>query len=163
MEKERIKMGGVFNFVCYDNDGNVRWEDDAFNLVVNEGLDHNLDVLFAGETQITTWYIGLTDSTPTVAAADTLSSHSGWTEFDEYTGNRQEFVDVRSDRSVSNSASKASFPITTDGTVGGAFLCSVSTGTTGTLLSAAARTGGDRAVETGDTIEVTYTFSASGS
>lgn len=156
-------VGGIFSIICRDNDGNIKWEDTTHNLVVNGGLQHILDVLFAGDTQVTTWYAGLTASTPTPAAADTLSSHTGWTEFTSYADNRKEYVDVRSAQSVTNSASKASFAINGSGTVGGAFICSAASGTIGTLLAVSALSSGDRTVADGDTVELTYTFSASAS
>lgn len=153
-------VGGVFNFVCKDKNGNIKWEDSSHNLVVNEGLNHVLDILFTGSTQVNPWYAGLTATSPTPAAADTLASHGGWTEFTSYADNRKEYVDVRSSQTVSNTASKASFAISGSGTVGGAFICSAASGTTGTLLCVSALSGGDRTVANGDTVELTYTFTA---
>ena len=46
------------------------------------------------------------------------------------------------------------------GTVAGAFLCNAATGTTGILFSEGDFTGGDKIVASGDTVNVTYTFSA---
>lgn len=158
--KSKMKIGGVFDVVCIDANGNEKWRDRTHNLVVTEALQHVLDILFTGATQVNPWYVGLTGTAPSPAAGDTLASHAGWTEISAYTGNRQEYVDVRSSQTVTNSASKASFPITGTATVGGAFLASAASGTSGTLLCAAAFSGGDRSVISGDTVEVTYTFSA---
>ena len=157
------KLGGFFEVWCYGPDGSLKWQDTAHNLVVNEGLDHILDILLKGGTQTDPWYVGLTDGTPTPAAGDQLSgTHAGWTEVTAYTGDRKEFVDgAVSSQSVDNSASKASFAINSDSTtIGGAFLFSAATGTTGTTLSVAAFTGGDKSADNGDTLEVQYTFSA---
>ena len=44
-------------------------------------------------------------------------------------------------------------------TIAGAFLCSVTSGTSGVLFSAGDFTGGDKIVDSGDTLTVTYTFS----
>jgi hypothetical protein len=63
---------------------------------------------------------------------------------------------------ISNSASVAVFNINGTTTVGGAFLVSNSTkgGSTGTLFSASDfQSPGDRAVVSGDTLNVTYQFS----
>jgi hypothetical protein len=63
---------------------------------------------------------------------------------------------------ISNSASVAVFSINGTTTVGGAFLTSDDTksGTTGVLFSASDFAApGDRAVVSGDVINVTYTFS----
>ncbi len=137
--------------------------DVAYNLVTNEGLDHVLDVILSGGTADTTWFVGLTDNSPTPAAADTLASHGGWVEFSEYTGTRQAFVDGGvSAQSLDNSASTADFPIDNDtnGGLGGCFLAGSTSGTTQVLFSAVALTGGNRVVNNGDTVEVTYTFTA---
>ena len=46
------------------------------------------------------------------------------------------------------------------GGVGGAFVASAASGTAGTLLCAAALSGGNRAVADGDTVSLTYSFTA---
>ncbi len=137
--------------------------DVAFNLVHNPALDHILDVILSSGTQDTTWFVGLTDDTPAPAAADTLASHGGWVEFSEYTGTRQAFVDGGvTAQSVDNSASTADFPIDNDtnGGLGGCFLAGSTSGSGEILFSTVALTGGNRVVNNGDTVEVTYTFTA---
>lgn len=154
-----IRLGGVFEIVCRDKFGNVKWKDTAKNLVTTAGLQHVLDTVFSGGTAVATWYVGLLSATPTLAAGDTLASHAGWTEFTSYADNRKEYVEVRSNQTLSNTASKASFAINANSSsIGGAFLASAATGTTGTLMSEAAFTGGNKAADSGDTLEVTYTF-----
>ena len=161
---QKLKMGGVFHFECRDAAGWLKWTATAKNLVTTAGLQHALDALFAGGTQVDPWYVGLTDGTPTVDASDTVASHAGWAEvtaYDEAT--RQEYVDVRANQTVSNAASKAVFTVSTNSTtIGGAFLASDNTrgGSTGTLLCAAAFTGGDKSADDGDTLSVTYEFTA---
>ncbi len=164
MEKRAIdgfRMQGRWDFVCRDKDGNIKWVDTAKNLIVNEGLDHALNVLLHGTTPVSPWYIGLKGA-GTVAAADTLASHTGWTENTNYTGTRKEFNEAASSsQSITNSANKASFAITTDAqTIAGAFLCSATSGTSGTLFSAVNFTGGNKVCDNGDTLEVTYTITA---
>ena len=156
--KAKAKVGGVFMVTAY-RDGAVIWEDKAENIVTNAGLDHMLDATLSAGTQITSWYVGL-KGTGTPAAGDTLASHATWTEVTDYTGNRKAWTDGGvSSQSVTNSASKASFAIDDTVTVYGAFLASAATGTSGTLFCA-----GDfsssKALENGDTLEVTYTISA---
>lgn len=139
------------------------WRDVIENIVVNAGLDHLLDVTLSGGTQDTTWFVGLTDGTPTVAAGDTLASHAGWTEVTAYDEtNRVAWTDGGvSSQSVSNSGSPAVFTISTNSTtVGGAFLAGVNTGTSGTLYAAGAFTAGDKSLDDGDTLTVTATFTS---
>lgn len=160
---EAAMFGGKWNVVCRDKHGNVKWEDTIENIVVNQGLNHLLDVTLSGATQDTTWFVGLTDGTPTVAAGDTLTSHAGWVEVTAYDEvNRVAWVDAgASGQSVSNTASPAQFTIGTDDTVvGGAFLAGVNTGTGGTLYAAGAFTAGDKSLDDGDTLDVTATFTA---
>ena len=43
---ESAKGGGVFHVQCFDKDGNLKWEDEMHNLVVNVGLqDMNLSLI----------------------------------------------------------------------------------------------------------------------
>ena len=162
--QSKIKLGGSFFVRCLDPVGREKWSDIADNLVVNVGLQHILDAVLTGATQVDPWYIGLTGSAPSPAAADTMASHAGWTEFTAYSGTlRLEYLETRSGQSASNAASKAVFVVNSAGqTIGGAFLVSVnSRGTTGgTLLCAAAFTGGNKSADADDTLEVTYTFGA---
>ena len=158
-------LGGSWQVVCRRKDGTVKWEDDIKNIVVNVGLNHLLDVTLSAATQITSWFLGLTDGTPTVAAGDTMGSHAGWTEVQDYDeANRQAWTDGgASSQSVSNSGSPAVFTVNANGTViGGAFLTSSNTkgGTTGTLYAAGAFTAGDKDLDDNDTLTVTATFTA---
>lgn len=154
-----MKVGGIFEVDCFDKFGNKKWSDVAKNLVVNAGLNHILDVQFHATTQVSPWYVGL-KLTGSAASVDTLATHTGWTEATGYTGNRKEYVEAAaSGKSITNSANKASFSIGSTATIAGAFVASASAGTTGTLFCAANFTS-PRAVESGDTLEVTYTISA---
>lgn len=159
----RFKLSGVFLAECFDKDGNLKWRDSFDNLVVNEGLQEAIDSTLLGGTQDSTWFLGLTTGTPVFAAGDTLASHAGWTEFTTYTGTRQSWVGVRSGQTATNSASVAAFPITGTATVGGGFLCGVTSGTAGVLFSGSAFSGGNRSVESGDTINLTYSVTAAAS
>jgi len=144
------------------------WMDVCHNIVVNEGLDHSLNVHFLGSSYTAAWYIGLTDGTPTGAAADTIASHGGWTEVTGYSETYRQTLTLGavSSQSVSNTASKGTFSISTAVTVGGAFLISGDGGTAkggstnGTMYGVAAFTGGDRSLADGDSLTVTLTLSA---
>jgi len=167
-EEARVGLGGVFNVKCFGADGNLKWEDQFHNLVVNEGLQDLNNKYFKGSAYTAAWYLGLVTgpgSGTSYAAGNTLASHVGWTEFTDYSGNRKAVTfgtPTLADPSViDNSASPAQFTISgAGGTVAGAFLCSVATGTSGILFSAGDFTGGDKIVAAGDTVNVTYTFNA---
>lgn len=166
---EEAKATGKFTIECFDKDGLLKWRAEESNLVVNVGLQYMAGSALTSTTQITTWYIGLygAGASNTPAATDTLSSHAGWTEINPYSGNRPSATFVAATNAnpsvVTNTASPASFSINATATVGGAFLCSAASGTTGTLFSAADfQSPGDRSVVSGDTLNVTYTFSLAG-
>jgi hypothetical protein len=168
---EVAKATGRFLMECYDKDGILKWSAEESNLVVNVGLQYMAGTALTSTAQITTWYIGLygAGASNTPAAGDTMSSHIGWTEVTPYSGARPTATFAAATNAnpsvVTNSASPASFAITSTQTVGGAFLVSNSTagGSTGTLFSAADfQSPGDRAVVSGDTLNVTYTFSLAG-
>jgi len=174
---EDAKATGVFEIKCHDKDGNLKWEAQSKNLVVNVGLQYMAGSALTSTTQITTWYLGLYGAAATnnPNATDTMSSHgaqgaSGWTEIVPYSNaNRVTATLVAATNAnpsvVTNSASPAVFNINATATVGGAFLTSSNTksGTTGTLFSAADfGAPGDRSVVSSDTLSVTYTFSLAG-
>lgn len=162
-----ILVRGRYQVVCRSAGGVIKWVEDCHNLVTNEGIDYVMRSSLLGsgvETQIGTWYVGLVSSTPTIAAADTMSSHAGWTEVHTQYSQSNRVTWTGADTGVgtaSNSASVAVFSITGSVTVGGCFLTSNNTknGTTGKLFSAVAFSGGNRAVVNTDSLEVTYNFS----
>jgi hypothetical protein len=167
---ERIGAGGVFTVTCVGADGQEKWSDTFHNLVVNEGLQDMNSKYFAATGYTSAWYLGLVQgpgSGTTFAAGDTLATHAGWTELvpgTAYTGNRKAVTfgtATTADPSViSNSAAPSSFAMLVNGTVvAGALLASVATGTSGILFSAGDFTGGDKTVDSGDTLNVTYSFS----
>jgi hypothetical protein len=169
---ERVGAGGVYTVTCVGADGVEKWSDTFHNLVVNEGLQDMNSKYFKGSGYTAGWYLGLVQgpgSGTTYAAADTLASHAGWTELapgTAYTGNRIAVVfnaasPTLADPSVvSNSVAPSVFPMLVNSTVvAGAFLTTAATGTSGILFSAGDFTGGDKTVDSGDTLNVTYTFS----
>jgi hypothetical protein len=168
---ETAKATGRFLMECYDKDGLLKWSAEESNLVVNVGLQYMAGTALTSTAQITTWYIGLygAGASNTPAAGDTMASHAGWTEVTPYAGNRPTASFAAATNAnpsvVTNSASPAAFTINATQTVGGAFLVSDNTagGSTGTLFSAADfQSPGDRSVVSGDTLNVTYTFSLAG-
>ena len=160
-----VNWGFTYEIVCKDPEGNVKWTETRHNIVPTVALNHVIDVVLRNQTQVATWYVGLTSGTPTVDSANTMASHAGWTEVTAYSESVRQTLTLAaaSSGSSSNTASKASYSINADSTtIGGAFIASDSTksGTSGTLFSVAAFTGGDKAADNGDTLEVTATITA---
>jgi len=166
---EGVGAGGVYTLQCLDANGKLKWEVSTHNLVVNVGIQDMNAQYFKGSAYTAAWYIGLygAGASNTPAAGDTASSHSGWTEVVPYSNATRPAATFGTATTANpsvqtNSASPASFTINATATVGGAFLISNSTksGTTGILFSASDFTSpGDRSVVSGDTLNVTYTFS----
>lgn len=145
--------------------GKIAWREEFDNLVVTAGLNKVLDATFKSGLAAPTWFVGLVDgaSTPTYDATDIMSSHSGWSDFQSYSGStRPSFTPgTISAGSVDNSGSKASFTISAAGTVIGAYLTdgSSKTGTTGTLYAVGSFSS-SQAVVGGDVVNVTATLTA---
>ena len=164
------RAGGVYTVTCVGADGVEKWSDTFHNLVVNQGLQDMNSKYFTASGYTAGWFLGLVTgpgSGNTYAATDTLATNPGWNELvpgTAYTGNRKSVTfgtATTADPSViSNSASPSSFAMLVNGTVvAGALLASVSSGTSGILFSVGNFTGGDKTVDNGDTLNVTYTFS----
>jgi hypothetical protein len=159
------KMTSTYVFECFDPAGNLKWTETVDNIVVNVGLNDLLTQYFKGSSYTAAFYVGLKD-TGTIAAADTMASHGGWTEDTTYSNSVRPTLTLGSvaSQSVDNSASKAVFNINGGTTIFGAFVTTNSTkgGTTGTLYGAA-DFGASRGVLSGDTLNVTITLTASAS
>jgi len=165
---------GRYIFQCLDKDGKLKWEDVAPNLVVNVGLQDMNAKYFLGSAYTATWYLGLITgpgSGTTIVAGDNASSHTGWAENTGYSNATRPTASFGTatladpsviSNSVASGGTLASFSINASSTIAGAFLISNSTkgGTTGILFSASDFTSpNDRVVVSGDTLNVTYTFS----
>jgi hypothetical protein len=164
--QEKIHGGGVFTVQCFDKDGNLKWETAQPNLVVNTGLQDMNTKYFKGSTYTAAWYIGLinnTSASTTFSGGDTLASHVGWDENSNYSGTRPQVTfgnaTLADPSNINNTASLATFTMTANATISGAFLCNVTSGTSGLLFSAADfQAPGDRTVVSGDVLNVTYSF-----
>lgn len=116
----------------------------------------------ASGTAVTTSY----SYAPQVAAADTLASHAGWTEFTNYSQTARPTITWGTPSAGSMAGSAVNFSVSGLGTgvtanIGGAFTASNATigGTTGNLYSAGAFQGGNAPVSNGYTLSVTPTLS----
>ena len=158
-----LRVGGLFHGQIIRR-GRVVDEFTDANLVVNEGLNSLLNIMFNGATQIPTWYLGIFEGNYTpvagIAAATIVAASTECTAYTNAT--RPEYVEAASSaQSTTNSANRASFVFNATKTIYGAFLTSASakSATTGTLFSAA-RFSTSKAVESGDELLLTYTFTA---
>lgn len=176
---ETVGIEGIYHVVCRDKDGNIKWEEKFDNLVNAVGKQLMLDTLLSGSSYTTVGpYLGLiSGASPTFAASDTMSSHSGWTEFTNYTvggsavrGTASFSSATSTGTTPSNVTTKAASAITytitgAGGTVGGCFLVtgsgasSTQGNTSGTLYSAGAFSTA-KVTTAGDTVSVTYSTTA---
>ena len=137
------------------------------NLVVDQGLIHVLNTVFAGAAQVTQWYIGLFSGNVAPAATWTGANVVAQaTEFTDYTpAARQAWnTDPTSSQSVGNAGDEAMFTFTGTGhTVRGAFLAQASAqGATTGILMAATRFSADRTgLGAPDRLGVEYVVTAS--
>ena len=140
-----------------------------WNGITTAGINNLFNVYFGATSKASAWYLGLIASSgySALSAADTISSHAGWTEeTSNYSQtNRPTWTPASaSGGSVSNSSS-VDFTMTGSVTVKGIFVVNENTkgGTTGTLWATALFTSGDQALVIGQTLKVTYICSGSSS
>jgi len=167
--RDGIKGGGIFTVRCRDKEGNLKWEQKSHNLVVNVGLADMNTKYFKGSGYTAAWYLGIYGpaASNNPSSTDTMASHAGWTEVTAYSNATRPAATfgaaTTADPSViANSASPGQFLVNASANVGGAFLTTGDGkgGSSGTLFSASDfASPGDRTVQNGDVLSVTYTFS----
>ena len=178
-DNETVGIAGYYNVTCNDAQGNLKWEESIPNLVNSIGKQLLLDTLLKGSAYTVVGpFLGLiTGATPTFLAADTMTSHAGWTEFVNYTVAASP---VRGTAVFSSASSAGLSPanVTTStaaaitytitgagGTVSGCFIVtgsgavSTQSSTAGTLYSAGAFATA-KITTVGDTVSVTYATTA---
>lgn len=134
-------------------------------MITNEGLNYCLDVAVHDAAKVTTWYVGLIHSTnySTLAAGDTMGSHSGWEENTSYDeAARVTWTEGAASSQQTTNSTAMAFTMNAAATIKGIFVTSVSTkgGSTGTLLATKLLDGGDRTVAAGQLLKVTLTINA---
>lgn len=151
----------------------VKWDERAINTVVTVGKNAMLDAALAGSSYTVTGpYMGLIGavSYSAISAADTMSSHSGWTEAGTanaptYTGPRKTVAWSAASGGSKSPSSAPVFAITGTGTAKGVFMVygsgasSAIDNTGGTMWSAGLFSGGDQSVVNTNTLTVTYSTS----
>lgn len=161
---ESAHATGRYVVECRDAAGNVKWSDAIENLVTTAGRNDALDKYLAGSSYTAAWYLGLIGGSgyTGVAAGDTAASHGGWTESAAYTqGTRPTAAWAAASGGSKSLSAAAVFTMNADATIKGCFLISNSakSGTTGILYSAGLFTGGDKVVQSGDSLNVSYSAS----
>jgi hypothetical protein len=126
-----VNFGLRYDLQVYDNakDMNLIGVTECTKLVVNQGLDATLNIMFHGSTQITTWYciISETNTSPAAGMTYATPSFTEWQSYDEST--RPEFTEAAaSSQSITNSANKAVFTANATKTLYGAGLVGGGTG-----------------------------------
>lgn len=162
---EQAEAHGYYVVECRDADGNLKWSDDIHNLVTTAGKNDALDKYLAGSAYTAAWYMGLISATgygAGPAAGDTAASHAGWAEDQNYSQAARPTAAFSAASGGSKALSSAlTFSINASTTIKGCFLIANATkgGTTGVLYSAGLFSGGDKVLQNGDTLSVSYTAS----
>jgi hypothetical protein len=177
--QETVGIEGHYHVECRDAEGNVKWTEEFPNLVNAIGKELMLDTLLKGSAYTVVGpFLGLiSGAVPTFTAADTMTSHIGWTEFINYTVGGSAvrgtavFASATSTGTTpanvtTSAASSITYTITGGGgTVSGCFLVtgsgasSAQNNTGGTLYSAGAFATA-KVTTAGDTVSVTYSTTA---
>jgi len=170
---EAAQAEGVYTLKCFDKEGgSLLWEQKIDNVVCTLGKNLMLQSSLTGSGYTVVGpYMGLISSVgfTAVAAADTMSLHSGWNEAGStnaptFAARIAPSFGTASAGAISTST-PVSFTMTGAGTIQGAFITygtgAVTTlmSTAGTLLSAGVFTGGAQPVNNGNVVQVTYSLS----
>ena len=167
---------GHYHVVCRDKNGNIKWEEGFPNLVVAAGKQLMLDTLLKGSSySVTGPFLGLTSTSLTPAATDTMATIVPSSEFVNYTvlgsavRGTAVFASATSSGSTptnvtTSTAAAITYTITgAGGTVYGCFLniggTSAQGNTTGTLYSEG-NFATAKVTTAGDTVSVTYSTTA---
>jgi hypothetical protein len=162
LPQAKVFIGGAFEYWLNDEE---HYADG--NIVVNEGLDHLLDVTLSNGTQKANWFVSIFKANYTPVSTDTAQNIS--TNSTEVVGSgdvaetaRQAWVEPGvSSQSLTNTASPAVFTATGTLTAYGAFLISTSAygnGISSDKLLAASAFSAPRSMIATDILNVTYTL-----
>jgi len=156
-----MRLKGHFRALQYRDNCFIR-KYTSPNAVVVEGLEKMLEIAFIDAAKVT-WFVGLIDATGYTGFndLDTLASHPGWTENQQYIDDRKAWGPekiVNVSRTIGNT-SAVSFTMNANATIAGMFICSIATGNVGTLWSEA-KFDNDIVVVSGDVVKVFYELEA---
>ncbi len=154
---------GCFLIKHYNQAGKLIGVYKVPNGIVDVGMNDILDVYFSADSQSTIWYISLVDNAGFSAFndADTMASHAGWVEGQDYTeGTRPQWtVGSAATRQITNGTT-VDFSINATDVLKGIYITDENTkgGATGMLWATAAFSS-TVSVSSGDTLKITYTVS----
>lgn len=162
----KLVLGSIWGFECFRG-GKLVWSERIHNVVTDEGIDSVLDVYFHAATQITQWYVTVFEDNYTPLVTNTYLA-PGFTETTAYSeGTRPTFDEAAAaSKSITNTASKATFTFSEDKTIyGGALVGGGSAPSTkgntagGGTLFCSAKFASAKPVVTNDVLKVTVTIS----
>lgn len=142
--------------------GKLLASDTEHNLIPTQGLNHALGVLLKGDTQVSSWYIGLFEGnytpTPTATGATIVALSTESTAYTEAT--RQAWVGgAVANGAVTNEDNRAAFTINATKTIYGGFMVSSPVkGASSDFLLSAVRFSSPKNVEAGDILRVRAAF-----
>jgi hypothetical protein len=168
--REGAKFRGHWGIEVFNNAKEMKLisKSECHNILTDEGLNHDLNVVLHGATQITTWYCVIFENDFTPDGDETYAV-PGYTETTAYTeATRPEYNEAEStSKSTTNSANKAVFTANAGKTFYGAAL--VGGGTDGNTkgdaagggkLFCAGKFGTAQPVIDGNVVNLTYTVTA---
>lgn len=172
--QEQASIKGLFSGVQWRMINGVWttiWKGIFPNTIVTVGKNAILNEALAGSGYTAACYMGLISSVDwsAIAAADTMTSHTGWkeagtTNAPDYSGDRKTCVWAAASGGAKSLSAALEFTFTETGTVKGAFIVfgtgasATKDNTGGVLLSAALCDEGDRIVSApGDILNMSWT------
>ena len=167
MNQDNTQVQGQYKVTIRDEDGKVKFEDIALNKVTSVGIQDTLDVVLRNQAQTATWSVGLYQNnlTPaigmTTADIGTVPGVSVIEEFVAYAeAARVDYTPTAATlTNITNSTARSVFTVNGGATVYGMFLTNNATKAAGTgLLFSVGSFATAATVQSGDTIEVTYTL-----
>jgi hypothetical protein len=164
--QENMDARGVYYTECFDSEGNLRWSDHAYNVVVNQGKGGMLDTYFAGSAYTAAWWMSLITA-GTATSASTYASPTVTETTASVIAARIAMGWVAT-LNGTKSATATTFALIGSAIITGNMVVTGGTGVTtvgnttatgGILFSAANFAAGPKSVSNGDSLNVTYTVS----
>lgn len=165
MMSENQQVGFVYTVEVLDAQGNVMEAETIHNLMPIEGLQHVINTVLRGGTQVPQWYVGVYESAYTPVPGDVMSDFvAAAGECTAYAGaTRRPYASgTPVGGATSNADSVAEFEFSATKTIYGGFISSASAkGSTSGVLLSAVRFGSPKNVDSSSTLRVTAGFTLS--